>query len=904
MHNKWPSALLLLCVLLLSGHLPVHSQNAAPVVLSQQFSVGGAFNSEPVLTTDHSGGCFVVFKSRRGREGYVNLYFQHIDRQGRPVLGANGVPVCPSEANQAHTKVHFDSQAGLFVIWQEKRSGEHSDLFMQRINERGEPLWAIDGLRISLSDRNKHNPHIITDGNNGLYVFWEEEDPLLKTRRIVGQHISASGERRWSDTGRQLIAHKGRQQNAHPAWAPNGKFVLLWEDFRERAEGELFVQKFDSTGRELWRKNGLPLRRADVIRQRHPVVYGDGFGGLLCAYEGVRETGDQAILMLRVTRHGDLSYHRLVTLTSSDQRLPQIYQKGSKAVVLWQDETETHWQHRLQLFEVRSGERVWPVGGFTINPEEPLAERPQLAFSSVYGSIVLAWQVGQGRKRQILTQKVTADREKDWGESPLPILSENEDVFDFTLVEDEQGGAWYVWTIVQGEGTRLMFQGVDHHGKLKFRQPRALLQGQRSDSPLKINKVMTVPTPDGGAYLAWEDSRNGAENTDIFVQRLYPTGEQLWQQGGIAVATAPGDQSVPKLMPRRDGVLVAWNDRRNATDDNLYMQFLDWKGTSQWTTGGKALCTARRSQSSLKFVPSFQDTAFAIWTDTRALYASGFDLYMQKITPDGMAVWNDNGSALTSARGYQTAAQIVPRIDGGFVAAWMDEREGKYNIYLAGRNPKGKKLLGAVDGAISPGDFHQRYPKLLNLPNGGIALAWEDDRLGPQQTSIHFQQFTPSLQREHRLEGLVMPTLSPVSGRQSGVQLLQHPQGGVAVCWLEKYQGSNHLVYARIQDGLVSSPVSLLDGLEDFQQVQLQIADEQLFVAWEVKSSFKDQPVIFWTKMDLDAPSKVVHELLSKPKGAQREPHFVSLQNDRLGVVYSETGADGNDVLKLKWLRR
>ena len=610
--------------------------NDASIVLSQQHTIAGAFHSAPLLATDQAGGAFILFKSRRGKDSHVNLYLQHINQKGRPLLAANGVPICPQPANQAHAKQHFNTEVGLYVAWEEKRDGAHNDIFVQLVNDRGEPLWSPNGVRVSTSQRDKSNLQVLRDGSDGLSVFWEEADPLLNTRRIFGQRLSPTGERLWYDTGRPMLRPKGRQQGVQPAWAPGGHFILLWEDFRDSPSGELYVQKFDSSGAAVWHTGGRALRRSDIVRQRHPVVYGDGFGGVLCAYEGVRKSGDQAVLLLRVTRHGTLKYHKLVTLTTDDQNSPQIYQKGSRAVVVWQDQTDESTAHRLQMFNLRTGERVWRVTGYPISVGNTKQLEPQLVLSSVYGNLVLAWLEDTPAGQELFTQKIGRNMDKQWKATDIRLSERGEDLFDFSLVEDERGGAWYVWSVIAGEGTRLLYQGVDSYGELKFKSARPLLRDKREDEGFADHQ-----SSNDCRGARWQRLHCLGRQPQRCRQyrhiraTAYPEGNIDWQPGGIAVATAEGDQSVPKLLPRDNGILVGWNDRRNSRDDNLYMQYLDTAGTSKWASGGQALCLARKSQSSLKFIPSIGDTSFAIWTDTRNLYASGFDLYMQKIDSAG-----------------------------------------------------------------------------------------------------------------------------------------------------------------------------------------------------------------------------------------------------------------------------
>jgi hypothetical protein len=82
---------------------------------------------------------------------------------------------------------------------------------------------------------------------------------------------------------------------------------------------------------------------------------------------------------------------------------------------------------------------------------------------------------------------------------------------------------------------------------------------------------------DGGAIIAWEDSRNG--NTDLYAQRVNPSGATLWNQNGVAVSTAPSTQGGATLVgDGSGGAIVAWYDGRYGPL-NIFGQGVDSAGT-------------------------------------------------------------------------------------------------------------------------------------------------------------------------------------------------------------------------------------------------------------------------------------------------------------------------------------
>jgi hypothetical protein len=70
-----------------------------------------------------------------------------------------------------------------------------------------------------------------------------------------------------------------------------------------------------------------------------------------------------------------------------------------------------------------------------------------------------------------------------------------------------------------------------------------------------------------GAIFAWTDFRPG--QSDIFVQRLGPEGQRLLPDGGSWLASKPGDQANPFIVPVDAGrrFLISWDDQGNCAGE-------------------------------------------------------------------------------------------------------------------------------------------------------------------------------------------------------------------------------------------------------------------------------------------------------------------------------------------------
>src|SRR5207244_2841938 len=144
-------------------------------------------------------------------------------------------------------------------------------------------------------------------------------------------------------------------------------------------------------------------------------------------------------------------------------------------------------------------------------------------------------------------------------------------------------------------------------------------------------------------------------NFDLYAQRVNAAGVTQWTADGVAVSTFAGEQSSARMVTDgAGGAIIAWIDKRNGADFDIYGQRVNSAGTSQWTANGVAVCTAPNSQSSLVLSTDGAGGAVAAWSDARGGGANT-DVYAQRIRSSGT---NGPDYTLTSSTG--SGGMILP----------------------------------------------------------------------------------------------------------------------------------------------------------------------------------------------------------------------------------------------------
>ena len=190
-----------------------------------------------------------------------------------------------------------------------------------------------------------------------------------------------------------------------------------------------------------------------------------------------------------------------------------------------------------------------------------------------------------------------------------------------------------------------------------------------------------VPDGDGGLFATWADRRSG--NSDIYLARLSPSGATPsdWPLNGIAVSTATGTQALPQLTRvGSGGVLLAWEDSRTASTD-IYAA--GWSSTGVrdpgWPVNGGPVSAATSIQLTPVLAPSTDGSAYLAWATLQG--GVSFDVAVARASSHGGSTPAPNGQLVSTAINDQVAPVIVPGPANDAIVLWQDFRDGAADLY-------------------------------------------------------------------------------------------------------------------------------------------------------------------------------------------------------------------------------
>jgi len=184
----------------------------------------------------------------------------------------------------------------------------------------------------------------------------------------------------------------------------------------------------------------------------------------------------------------------------------------------------------------------------------------------------------------------------------------------------------------------------------------------------------------GGAIIAWYDQRTSGR-TDIYAQRVDADGNTLWAADGDTICTTPYRQQYHTIVSDgAGGAIVVWNERFGSISD-VHAQRIDGNGDPLWTNEGVVVCSAAEDQDAIRAVPDGSGGVIAAWEDKRN--SSFEDIYAQRITANGTALWTADGIAVCTANQVQEYVALTTTGSGETIFAWEDARDANYDIYAS-----------------------------------------------------------------------------------------------------------------------------------------------------------------------------------------------------------------------------
>ena len=378
--------------------------------------------SWPLIVDDMNGGAILVWGDTR--HGNQDSYTQRIDADGNKLWDSEGVPVCTHPTLQDDVNAIADEKGGVIVVWEDWRNG-NQDIYAQRIDATGKPLWEMNGVPVYNGAGDQYDPVLIADGEGGaIFAWWDISTPDWN---IFAQRLSAEGVPMWGSNADAenspipLCTAVGNQGAPVAVSDEKGGVFFVWSDYRNDPQlytrAQLYAQHITAQGEALWEKDGLPVCELQV-NQQQPHCIPDGSGGFIVVWWDERnifadiyaQRIDAGGKPLWGSEDADSQDGIPVCTEAGVQRLPQLVPTDDMGVIVyWLDYREDFadstedaiYAQRLDT----DGNPVWEIDGIPVcsAPKEQIS--PQ-AVSAGNNAAIVVWSDARGTDYDIYIQRV------------------------------------------------------------------------------------------------------------------------------------------------------------------------------------------------------------------------------------------------------------------------------------------------------------------------------------------------------------------------------------------------------------------------------------------------------------------------------------------------------------------
>ena len=279
--------------------------------------------SNPVVVSDGTGGAIIAWTDGRS-ESQTDIYAQYIDAMGNVQWQADGVPICTANLSQEFPVIISDGIGGAIIAWNDTRN-TNGDIYSQKIDATGTVQWVSDGIPISIADGDQTNVAMSSDGAGGAILTWSDERIGSSNSDVYAQRINAAGEFQWTINGIPVSAAPNNQQVPFIISDNKGGAIISWHDYRNDAQGDIYIQKVNPSGSTAWTVDGVPLATA-VEKQQYPVMVGEEKGGAIVVWEDERNSADMDIYAQYINQNGGLGYTNIPKRTPNFIQNIKLYQ--------------------------------------------------------------------------------------------------------------------------------------------------------------------------------------------------------------------------------------------------------------------------------------------------------------------------------------------------------------------------------------------------------------------------------------------------------------------------------------------------------------------------------------------------------------------------------------------------
>jgi hypothetical protein len=464
------------------------------------------------------------------------------------------VPICTAPRGQYDLRAVSDGAGGAIVCWIDRRSGEESDVYAQRISGTGETLWTKDGVPVCTAPGYCSRMEMIADGAGGAIIAWT--DTREATGDLYAQRIGPGGAPLWTIDGIPLCTAPAGQYDVQLAEDGSGGAVAAWIAGRS---GTYFTyaQKIDANGVPAWMPDGVPVSPRS-LEQIRPKVVSDGAGGAIVTWVEWVEDLVTDLYAQRISADGQLLWGSAAVVCNEASNTVEVscVPDGAGGMYAFFDDDRNGLLDLYGQHLDANGARQWAPAGVRVVGARGHQQGP-LPISDGAGGAILTWSRDDRNlvANSLYTQRIGSDGGPRWLPEDIPLSSE-EEFYQPAIAGDGARGCVVAWT--DGD---IQAQRIDGTGRRLWGEDGTFVRAASGDQ----YQATVVADGADGAIVAWVDVPPDGDS-NIHAQHVpftHPIGVLVLLAKGVAV----GNEARLEWEIRNSGVLAFEVERRTEGGD-------------------------------------------------------------------------------------------------------------------------------------------------------------------------------------------------------------------------------------------------------------------------------------------------------------------------------------------------
>lgn len=192
---------------------------------------------EPKLFSDYQGGAIIAWTDKGG--GSYDIYCQRLNKNGQALWIKDGLPI-----NQlSRTQQNPEFGDAKIMVWEDYRFGNW-DIFAATIDSSGQVLTGDQGSAVAVIPHTQYSPQTAIWKDNQVLVVWEDYRSSQQYE-IYLQELTNLGNPVWAANGVRVETHNGARFPKIVALPSDNVFYVFWEDFTN-GERAIYGQRYQN----------------------------------------------------------------------------------------------------------------------------------------------------------------------------------------------------------------------------------------------------------------------------------------------------------------------------------------------------------------------------------------------------------------------------------------------------------------------------------------------------------------------------------------------------------------------------------------------------------------------------------------------------------------------------------